>query len=136
MNTKTKYEENESAEEYSLNDGEGYTQTGALDQNEMDFEDWLEGDWISFKDGETKKLLFKTKGERDTKPSRFGVSNRVIWNVVNVDRNSQVVKKLSLSRTHAKKICSLLTEGYTTLEITRTGSGQSDTRYIVKGIQK
>jgi hypothetical protein len=99
-----------------------------------EFEDWLEGDYISLKPGETRNLEFKTvAGEIVEEHSKFTdkLQKKVLWHVVDIGKE----KKFSISRSHAKSIYAVLKDGHKVLAITRIGSGPKDTKYTVKGLE-
>ena len=102
-----------------------------------EFEDWLEGDYISLKPGETRNLEFKTvSGQIVEERSKFTdkLQKKVLWYVVDVDRHNGKEKKFSISRSHAKSIYAVLKDGHKVLAISRIGSGPKDTKYTVKGL--
>lgn len=98
-----------------------------------ELEDFLEGSYVSMKDGDRRVLEFRTKGTVVEKPGFDGKTVEKVQFVVANPGNLRQ-KKLELARTHAKGVYSELQKGFSVLELQRTGSA-SDTRYNVKGIR-
>ena len=101
------------------------------------FEDFLEGEYISIKDGESRTLEFI--------PGKAKVIEKLDFNGNKVQRPLFIVKdpnrsmiqnekKFELSRKHAEKVYKELKNGKTILEISRYGTGK-DTNYIIRPIK-
>jgi hypothetical protein len=101
-----------------------------------ELENFIESNYVSIKDGETKVLQFITdKTKVIEKPDFNGKpSKRAQFVIIEVNDVNRKERLLELSRLHAGKIYDELKKGKTILEISRSGAAK-DTRYFVKSIR-
>jgi hypothetical protein len=101
-----------------------------------ELEDFIEGEYISIRDGESRALEFiKDKTKLVDKTDFNGrPTKKVQFIVKDPDDPEQKEKKFELSRKHVAKIYNELRKGYSVLEIYRSGTGK-ETQYIPKGIR-
>jgi hypothetical protein len=101
-----------------------------------ELEEFIEGDYISIKEGESKTLGFDINKVNLVDRTDFNGNpmKKVQFIVVNPDDPQRRERKFELSRKHVPKIYSELKKGKTVLEIFRTGQGKQ-TEYHVKAIR-
>jgi hypothetical protein len=101
-----------------------------------ELEDFIEGEYISIRDGESRVLEFtKNKTKLVDKTDFNGKPTKKVQFIVkDPDDPEQKEKKFELSRKHVAKIYNELKKGYSVLEIYRSGTGK-ETQYIPKGIR-
>jgi hypothetical protein len=105
-------------------------------------ESFLESDWITINDGQTRTLEFLLGREKPVNKTDFNGNaiRKVQFIVIEADKQSSATldspreKKFELSRKHLQKLYEELKAGKTVLQITRFGQGK-DTRYLFKGIR-
>jgi hypothetical protein len=119
------------------NQNQNQNTTTTIYYENKDLEQFIESNYVSFKDQETKVLEFvpnKTnivdKTDFNCKPTK-----RVQFTVIDInDINRRRERILELSRNHIAVIYNELKKGKSVLEISRSGSGR-DTRYFVKAVR-
>jgi hypothetical protein len=101
-----------------------------------ELEEFIEGDYISIKEGESKTLGFDINKVNLVDRTDFNGNpmKKVQFIVVNPDDPQRRERKFELSRKHVPKIYNELKKGKTVLEIFRTGQGKQ-TEYHVKAIR-
>jgi hypothetical protein len=110
-------------------------QTQTYYQNK-EIESFIENNWISIKDRETKVLEFvpgKTKVVDKTDFNGKPVK-KVQFVVIDINDMQRKEKYFEVSRVHVAKIYDELKNGKTILEISRMGQNK-DTRYFVKAVR-
>jgi hypothetical protein len=110
-------------------------QTTTYYQNK-EIESFIESNWISIKDRETRVLQFIPDKSKVVDKSDFNGKpvKKVQFCVIDINSGPGKEKYFEVSRMHAAKIYEELKEGKTILEISRSGTGK-DTRYFVKAIR-
>ena len=105
-------------------------------QTNKEIEDFIEGDYISIKEGESRVLEFDINKVNLVDRTDFNGSpiKKVQFIVTNPEDPQRREKKYELSRKHVPKIYNELKKGKTVLEIFRTGLGKQ-TEYHVKAIR-
>jgi hypothetical protein len=100
-----------------------------------ELEDFIEGDYISIKEGESRVLEFDIHKIKLVDKTDFNGNpiKKVQFIVINPEDPEGRGKKFELSRKHVAKIYNELKKGKTVLEIFRTGLGKQ-TEYHVKAI--
>jgi hypothetical protein len=106
-----------------------------INQNK-ELEEFIEGDYISIREGESRVLEFDINKVKLVDRTDFngGPMKKVQFIVVNPDDPHRRERKFELSRKHVPKIYNELKKGKTVLEIFRTGQGKQ-TEYHVKAIR-
>jgi hypothetical protein len=101
-----------------------------------ELEDFIEGDYISIRDGQSRVVEFITGKEKLVDRTDFNgkPTKKVQFIVKDPDDIEQKEKKFELSKKHVPKIYYELKKGFAVLEIYRIGTGK-DTQYIPKGIR-
>jgi hypothetical protein len=119
----------------TTNLNQNQNQSSSSYQNK-ELEEFIQSNYLSIKDGETKVLQFMTnKTKVIEKPDFTGKpSKRAQFTVIEINDANRKERLLELSRLHAGKIYDELKKGKTVLEISRSGSAK-DTRYFLKPIQ-
>jgi hypothetical protein len=113
-------------------------QSIAINQNK-ELEEFIEGDYISIKEGESRVLEFDINKIKLVDRTDFNGSpvKKVQFIVIIAnpeDPQQRRERKFELSRKHVPKIYNELKKGKTVLEIFRTGLGKQ-TEYHVKAIR-
>src|SRR5205823_10182058 len=110
--------------------------TSTTKYQNKEIEAFIESDYISIKDGESKTLEFLKNRERIVDKLDFNgkPTKKVQFIVVKPEDMQRKERKLEVSRKHIPKIYEELRKGYTVLEILRVGAGK-DTQYRVRGIK-
>ena len=101
-----------------------------------ELEHFIEGEYISIRDGEPRIIEFVKGKEKLLDKTDFNgrPTKKVQFIVKDPDDLEQKEKKFELSRKHVAKIYNELKKGYSVLEIYRSGTGK-ETQYIPKGIR-
>jgi hypothetical protein len=101
-----------------------------------DIEAFIESDYITIRDGESRILEFLPNREKVVDRTDFNGKpiKKVQFIVVDPDDQERKEKKFELSRKHIPRIYNELKKGYTVLEIFRTGLGKQ-TEYHAKAIR-
>jgi hypothetical protein len=103
-----------------------------------ELEEFIEGDYITIKEGESKTLEFDINKVNLVDRTDFNGSPmkkvQFIVVVANPEDPQRRERKFELSRKHVPKIYNELKKGKTVLEIFRTGQGKQ-TEYHVKAIR-
>ena len=103
-----------------------------------ELEEFIEGDYISIKEGESRVLEFDINKIKLVDRTDFNGSPvkkvQFIVVVANPEDPQRRERKFELSRKHVPKIYNELKKGKTVLEIFRTGLGKQ-TEYHVKSIR-
>jgi hypothetical protein len=101
-----------------------------------ELEDFIEGDYITIKEGESRILEFDINKIKLVDRTDFNGSpvKKVQFTVTNPEDPQRREKKFELTRKHVPKIYDELKKGKTVLEIFRTGLGKQ-TEYHVKAIR-
>ena|SRR5947208_10360660 len=101
-----------------------------------DIEAFIESDYISIRDGESRTLEFLKNKEKVVDRTDFNGKpiKKVQFIVMDPEDQEIKEKKFELSKKHVPTIYSELKKGYTVLEIFRTGLGKQ-TEYLVKAIR-
>ena len=101
-----------------------------------ELEDFIEGEYVNIKDGESRILEFiASKTELVDKTDFNGKpTKKVQFIVIDPENQERKEKKFELSRKHVAKIYNELKKGNAVLEIYRSGTGK-ETQYIPKGIR-
>jgi hypothetical protein len=104
--------------------------------NHKELEDFIEGDYINIREGESRVLEFDIDKVKLVDKTDFNGSpmKKVQFIVTNPEDPQRRERKFELSRKHVPKIYSELKRGKTVLEIFRTGQGKQ-TEYHVKAIR-
>jgi hypothetical protein len=111
-------------------------QTAVVYQNK-EIESFIESNWITIKDRETKVLEFVPGKAKVVDKTDFNGKpvKKVQFVVIDINNDLQRKEKFyEVSRMHVKNVYDELTKGKTVLEISRVGSGR-DTRYMVKAVR-
>jgi hypothetical protein len=105
-------------------------------QTNEEIEEFIEGDYISIKDGESRILEFDINKLKLLDKTDFNGNpmKKVQFIVIDPEDPQRREKKFELSRKHVSKIYNELKKGKTVLEIFRTGLGKQ-TEYHVKAIR-
>jgi hypothetical protein len=101
-----------------------------------ELEEFIEGDYISIKEGESRMLEFDINKIKLVDKTDFNGNpvKKVQFIVTNPEDPQRREKKFELSRKHVPKIYNELKKGKTVLEIFRTEQGKQ-TEYHVKAIR-
>src|ERR671930_1559393 len=110
--------------------------TTTTNQTIKEIEDFIEGDYISIKEGESRVLEFDIAKMKLVDKTDFNGNpvKKVQFIVINPEDPQRREKKFELSKKHVAKIYNELKKGKTVLEIFRTGLGKQ-TEYHVKAIR-
>jgi hypothetical protein len=102
-------------------------------QSNKEIEEFIEGDYITIKEGKSRVLEFNINKIKLEDKTDFNGSpvKKVQFIVVNPEDLQRREKKFELSKKHVPKIYNELKKGKTVLEIFRTGLGKQ-TEYHVK----
>ena len=105
-------------------------------QTIKEIEDFIEGDYITIREGESRILEFDINKLKLVDKTDFNGNpvKKVQFLVINPQDEQQREKKFELSKKHVPKIYDELKKGKTVLEIFRTGLGKQ-TEYHVKEIR-
>ena len=105
-------------------------------QTIKEIEDFIEGDYITIREGESRILEFDINKLKLVDKTDFNGNpvKKVQFLVINPQDEQQREKKFELSKKHVPKIYDELKKGKTVLEIFRTGLGKQ-TEYHVKAIR-
>jgi hypothetical protein len=105
-------------------------------QTNKEIEEFIEGDYISIKEGESRVLEFDISKMKLVDKTDFNgnPAKKVQFLVTNPEDPQRREKKFELSKKHVPKIYNELKKGKTVLEIFRTGQGKQ-TEYHVKAIR-
>jgi hypothetical protein len=105
-------------------------------QTNKEIEEFIEGDYISIKEGESRVLEFGINKVKLVDRTDFNGNpvRKVQFLVIDPQDQQQREKKFELSKKHVPKIYGELKKGKTVLEIFRTGQGKQ-TEYHVKAIR-
>jgi hypothetical protein len=112
----------------------------SITNQNKELEEFIEGDYITIKEGESRTLEFDINKVKLVDRTDFNGSliKKVQFIVTNPDDPQQQEqrreRKFELSRKHVPKIYNELKKGKTVLEIFRTGQGKQ-TEYHVKAIR-
>jgi hypothetical protein len=109
---------------------------GRATYENRELEDFIEGEYISIRDGGSRVIEFVKGKEKLVDKTDFNgrPTKKVQFIVIDPDDPEQKEKKFELSRKHVAKIYNELKKGYSVLEIYRSGTGK-ETQYIPKGIK-
>jgi hypothetical protein len=110
--------------------------TASTTNNNEAIEDFLEGNFINIKDGESRILSFRLDGESIVEKLDFNGNpvKKVQFLVKDPNRDpNQTEKKMELSRKHAAKIHKELKAGHTIIQVSRFGTGK-ETNYHVRPV--
>src|ERR671930_1274947 len=101
-----------------------------------ELEDFIEGDYISIKEGESRVMDFDINKVQLVEKTDFNgnPTKKVQFIVTNHGDPAKREKKFEVSRKHAAKIYNELKKGNIVLEIFRTGQ-EKQTEYHVKAIR-
>ena len=101
-----------------------------------EIEEFIEGDYITIKEGESRVLEFDISKMKLVDKTDFNGNpvKKVQFIVINPEDPQRREKKFELSKKHVPKIYNELKKGKTVLEIFRTGLGKQ-TEYHVKAIR-
>jgi hypothetical protein len=104
-------------------------------QINREIEDFIEGDYITIREGKSRTLEFDINKMKLVDKTDFNGNpvKKVQFLVVDPQDEQQREKKFELSKKHVPKIYNELKKGKTVLEIFRTGLGKQ-TEYHVKAI--
>ena len=104
--------------------------------NQQEIEEFIEGDYITIKEGESRVLEFDINKMKLVDKTDFNGNpvKKVQFIVTNPEDPQRREKKFELSKKHVPKIYNELKKGKTVLEIFRTGLGKQ-TEYHVKAIR-
>jgi hypothetical protein len=110
------------------------TQTQTYQNKEI--ESFIESNWITIKDRETKVFEFVPGKAKVVDKTDFNGKpvKKVQFSVIDINDERRKEKFFEVSRMHVSKIYDELKKGKTILEISRLGSGK-DTRYFVKAVR-
>ena len=105
----------------------------SITNQNKELEEFIEGDYISIKEGELKVLEFDINKVKLVDKTDFNGNpvKKVQFLVIDPQDEQQREKKFELSKKHVSKIYNELKKGKTVLEIFRTGLGKQ-TEYHVK----
>jgi hypothetical protein len=105
-------------------------------QINKEIEEFIEGDYITIKDGESRVLEFDINKVKLEDKTDFNGNplRKVQFIVIDQQDPQRREKKFELSKKHVPKIYNELNKGKTVLEIFRTGQGKQ-TEYHVKAIR-
>ena len=116
----------------------------SITNQNKEIEDFIEGDYITIKEGESRVLEFDINKVKLVDRTDFNGSpiRKVQFIVVNPEDSARRERKFELSRKHIPKIYSELKKDKTVLEIFRTGLGKqteiiilnSGTKQMIKSI--
>jgi hypothetical protein len=111
-------------------------QSSSSTYENKELEDFIEGEYISIRDGGSRVIEFVKGKEKLVDKTDFNgrPTKKVQFIVKDPDDPEQKEKKFELSRKHVAKIYNELRKGYSVLEIYRSGTGK-ETQYIPKGIK-
>src|SRR5918911_1238613 len=95
-------------------------------QTNKEIEDFIEGDYITIREGESRILEFDINKLKLVDKTDFNGNpvKKVQFLVINPQDEQQREKKFELSKKHVPKIYDELKKGKTVLEIFRTGLGK------------
>jgi hypothetical protein len=101
-----------------------------------EIEEFIEGDYITIKDGESRVLEFDINKVKLVDRTDFNGNplRKVQFIVIDTQDPQRREKKFELSKKHVSKIYNELKKGKTVLEIYRTGLGKQ-TEYHVKVVR-
>ena len=104
-------------------------------QTIKDIEEFIEGDYITIREGESRVLEFDINKIKLVDRTDFNGNpvKKVQFLVIDPQDQRQREKKFELSKKHVPKIYNELKKGKTVLEVFRTGLGKQ-TEYHVKAI--
>ena len=110
-------------------------QSITTNQTNREIEEFIEGDYISIKEGESRVLEFDMSKMKLVDKTDFNGNpvRKVQFLVIDPQDEQQREKKFELSKKHVPKIYNELKKGKTVLEVFRTGLGKQ-TEYHVKAI--
>jgi hypothetical protein len=105
-------------------------------QTNKEIEEFIEGDYISIKEGESRVLEFDINKIKLVDRTDFNgrAIKKMQFIAINPEDPQRRERKFELSRKHVPKIYGELKKGKTVLEIFRTGQGKQ-TEYHVKAIR-
>lgn len=105
-------------------------------QTNKEIEEFIEGDYISIKEGESRVLEFGINKMKLVDKTDFNGNpvRKVQFLVIDPQDPERREKKFELSKKHVPKIYGELKKGKTVLEIFRIGQGKQ-TEYHVKAIR-
>ena len=111
-------------------------QSITTNQTNREIEEFIEGDYISIKEGESRVLEFDINKMKLVDKTDFNGNpvRKVQFLVIDPQDEQQREKKFELSKKHVPKIYNELKKGKTVLEVFRTGLGKQ-TEYHVKAIR-
>ena len=111
-------------------------QSISTNQTNKEIEEFIEGDYITIKEGESRVLEFDINKIKLVDRTGFSGNpvKKVQFLVVDPQDEQQREKKLELSKKHVPKIYNELKKGRTVLEIFRKGLGKQ-TEYHVKAVR-
>ena len=111
-------------------------QSITTNQTNKEIEEFIEGDYISIKEGESRILEFDINKVKLVDKTDFNgnPAKKVQFIVINPEDPQRREKKFELSKKHVPKIYNELKKGKTVLEVFRTGLGKQ-TEYHVKAIR-
>jgi hypothetical protein len=119
------------------NNQQEQTQTPSLYYQNKELESFIESNYVSIKDRETKVLEFLADRTKVVDKTDFNgkPTKRVQFIVIDINDTKQRKEKIfEVSRMHVAKIYDELKNGKAILEISRMGSGK-DTRYFIKPVR-
>jgi len=101
-----------------------------------EIEAFIESEYISIRDGESRVLEFLTGREKVVDRTDFNgnPTKKVQYIAIDPQDPEQKERKFELSKKHVRKIHNELRKGYSVLDVFRTGQG-SQTDYHVKAIR-
>jgi hypothetical protein len=105
-------------------------------QTNKEIEEFIEGDYITIREGESRVLEFDINKIKLVDKTDFNGNpvKKVQFTVINPEDPQRREKKFELSKKHVHKIYNELKKGKTVLEIFRTGQGKQ-TEYHVKAVR-
>src|SRR5919198_4023734 len=111
-------------------------QSITTNQTNKEIEDFIEGDYITIKEGESRVLEFEINKMKLVDKTDFNGNpvRKVQFLVIDPQDEQQREKKFELSKRHVPKIYNELKKGKTVLEVFRTGLGKQ-TEYHVKAVR-
>jgi hypothetical protein len=119
----------------TITNNQQQTQTSYYQNKEI--ESFIESNYVSIKDRETKVFEFLANRAKVVDKVDFNgkPTKRVQFIVIDINDTEQRKEKIfEVSRMHVAKIYDELKKGKIILEISRLGSGK-DTRYFVKAVR-
>jgi hypothetical protein len=111
-------------------------QSITTNQTNKEIEEFIEGDYITIREGESRVLEFDINKVKLVDRTDFNGNpvRKVQFLVTNPEDPEGREKKFELSKKHVPKIYNELKKGKTVLEVFRTGLGKQ-TEYHVKAIR-